>query len=197
MRAAIISGAMAPGDVFSAPELAARFGVSATPVREGMLDLAKDGFVVVLPNKGFRVTELSDQDLDDVTGLRMIIEPAALQASAPFLAEPEFAELDALARTIVESAASGDLESYLAADVAFHLLLLSKCGNRKLLELVETLRGQARLFGLARLSAEGKLVETADEHNRLVTLVRSGDHVGARELLLRHIGHSRGVWSQP
>src|SRR3954470_11176919 len=67
LRAALIAGELRPGVVYSAPVLAAGFGVSATPVREAMLDLAKEGLVEVVRNKGFRVTELSDRDLDELT----------------------------------------------------------------------------------------------------------------------------------
>ncbi len=74
LRAALVAGEMRPGVVYSAPALAARFGVSATPVREAMLDLAKEGLVTAVRNKGFRVTELSDRDLDDITALRALIE---------------------------------------------------------------------------------------------------------------------------
>ena len=61
LRAALIAGELRPGEVYSAPVLAARFGVSATPVREAMLDLVREGLVDTMPNKGFRVTELSDR----------------------------------------------------------------------------------------------------------------------------------------
>ncbi|HSA52260.1 MAG TPA: GntR family transcriptional regulator, partial [Yinghuangia sp.] len=55
IRAALVAGEMRPGVVYSAPGLATRFGVSATPVREALLDLAKDGLVEPVRNKGFRV----------------------------------------------------------------------------------------------------------------------------------------------
>src|ERR1043166_8203181 len=59
LRAALIAGGLRPGEVYSAPDLAPRFGVSATPVREAMLELVKEGLVGTVPNKGFRVTSVS------------------------------------------------------------------------------------------------------------------------------------------
>ena len=64
LRAHLVSGRMRPGVLYSAPKLAAEFGVSATPVREAMLDLVSEGLVDVVRNKGFRVTHLSDAELD-------------------------------------------------------------------------------------------------------------------------------------
>ena len=75
LRAAIISGELTPGEVYSAPSLAATFGVSATPVREAMLDLAKENLVVVVPNKGFRVTVVDEEQLDQITAIRRLLEP--------------------------------------------------------------------------------------------------------------------------
>ena len=53
LRAALITGEMLPGETYSVPAIAEKFGISATPVREAMLDLTKDGILVALPNKGF------------------------------------------------------------------------------------------------------------------------------------------------
>ena len=77
LRAAVIAGRMIPGVVYSAPALAQEFGVSATPVREAMVDLCSEGLVETVRNKGYRVTEVSDKDLDDITDLRLMIEPSA------------------------------------------------------------------------------------------------------------------------
>lgn len=63
LRAALVAGEMVPGVTYSAPVLAERFGVSATPVREAMLDLINEGMIVAVPNKGFRIVETTDQDL--------------------------------------------------------------------------------------------------------------------------------------
>ena len=74
LRAALVAGEMVPGVTYSAPVLAERFGVSATPVREAMLDLINEGMIVAVPNKGFRIVETTDQDLDEMTELRRLIE---------------------------------------------------------------------------------------------------------------------------
>ncbi|NEC19489.1 GntR family transcriptional regulator, partial [Streptomyces parvus] len=63
LRAALVDGELVPGQVYSAPALGARFGVSATPVREAMQRLAVEGAVEVVPNRGFRVTERGPREL--------------------------------------------------------------------------------------------------------------------------------------
>src|SRR4051812_40547668 len=74
LRAALIAGELRPGEVYSAPALAAEYGVSATPVREAMLDLAREGLVEAVRNKGFRITEMTERDLDEFTEIRALIE---------------------------------------------------------------------------------------------------------------------------
>src|SRR5256885_5192358 len=189
LRAAVISGQLAPGVVYSAPALAATFGVSATPVREAMLDLAKEGLVEAVRNKGFRITELSEQDLDELTELRMLIEVPSTTRLAGRLDAAALAELRELAAAIEAGAAAGDLIGYLEADREFHLTLLGHTGNRHLVELVGELRSRARLYGLGRLAGSGVLADSAREHATLVDLIGSGDATGTESLIRQHIQH--------
>src|SRR5215212_4826685 len=106
LRAAVISGELKPGEVYSAPTLAARFGVSATPVREAMLDLATEGLVDTVPNKGFRVPAVSEKQLDEYTHIRALVEIPTVVDLA-MTADPVSLEaLRPAAREIVQAAAA-------------------------------------------------------------------------------------------
>jgi DNA-binding GntR family transcriptional regulator len=197
LRAAMVSGALEPGVVYSAPTLAARFGVSATPVREAMLDLAKEGLVEPLRNKGFRIKQLSDKDLDELTELRMLIEVPTTTRLAGRLDAAALAELRERTAAIEAGAATGDLIAYLEADREFHLTLLGYAGNRHLVDLVAGLRDRARLYGLPRLADTGQLRASAREHTALVDALERGDGAAAKALITEHIGHVRGIWAAP
>ncbi|WP_020387672.1 GntR family transcriptional regulator [Kribbella catacumbae] len=196
LRAAVISGEMEPGTVYSAPMLGAKFGVSATPVREAMLDLVKEGLVISLPNKGFRVTEMSDEDLDNVTKLRLLIEPPTVRDVVPLIPAADIPRLRELAEDIVVAAKAGNLIEYIEADRVFHVTLLAYSGNPRLVDVVSDLRSQTRLLGLTPLVKSGRLVQSAAEHHVLVDLVEARDAAGAEQLMLRHIGHVRGLWAR-
>lgn len=129
LRAALISGELKPGTVYSAPALASEFGVSATPVREAMLDLAREGLVEAVRNKGFRITELTEQDLDDFTELRAMIEVPTVGRIARMGLTQELEALRPIALEIVEAARRHDILGYLEADRRFHLALLALAGN--------------------------------------------------------------------
>jgi DNA-binding GntR family transcriptional regulator len=196
LRAAVISGELRPGEVYSAPTLGARFGVSPTPVREAMLDLVREGLVISLRNKGFRVTEVSDEDLDNLAALRQLIEPPTIREVVPGIPAADLPRLRKLAEEIVEAAEAGDLIAYIEADRVFHVTLLAYSGNQKLVDVVSDLRSQTRLLGLTPLVESGRLVPSATEHRELIDLVEARDADGAEQLMRRHIGHVRGLWAR-
>ncbi len=195
LRAALVAGQMRPGEVYSAPTLAARLGVSATPVREAMLDLVKEGLVETVRNKGFRVTELSDRELDNLTEIRQLIEvPTTVRVIGVATAE-DVARLRPIAHRIVEVAERRDLIAYIEHDRRFHLELLALAGNSHLVSLVGELRARSRLFGLTRLAETGELVPSAREHVEMLDLIEAGDRAGLERLMRVHIGHVRGRWA--
>jgi len=195
LAAAIVSGEMPPGELFSAPMLAAQFAVSATPVREAMLNLEKRGFVEIVRNKGFRVTAVSDQEMQEITDVRGMLEPPAMRRLAGSLARERLPRLRELADRIVATARQGELGSYLEADTAFHLSLLNHLGNRHLVSIVAELRSQTRLVGLAGMVDTEELNQSAAEHHVLLDLLEAGDGERAEAFTAHHIGHVRGWWA--
>ncbi|MGA5819157.1 GntR family transcriptional regulator [Kitasatospora sp. NPDC094028] len=195
LRAALISGELRPGVVYSAPALAADFGVSATPVREAMLDLAREGLVEAVRNKGFRVTELTERDLDDYTEIRALIEVPTVGRVARTASKEQLERLRPQAEAIVAAARKHDLIGYLEADRQFHLDLLGLAGNARLVDVVGDLRKRSRLYGLTRLDERGELVSSAEEHLELLDLMIAGDADAAEACMTRHLSHVRSLWA--
>ncbi len=198
LRAALVSGQMRPGVLYSAPALAAQFGVSPTPIREAMLDLVKEGLVVAVRNKGFRVTELADSELDEMSDIRQLIEVPTVAKIARRCSGSVAAQVEALrplARRIVECAEKGELIEYVEADRRFHLELLSLAGNQHLVRVVGELRARSRLYGLEQLASRGDLADYAREHEELIDLVLARDARGATKVMKHHIRHVRGSWA--
>jgi len=197
LRAALVAGQLRPGELYSAPALAARFGVSATPVREAMLDLVREGLVETVSNKGFRVTAVTDRQLDEYTSVRALIEIPTVAGLAATARPADLTALRPDAEQIVAAAASGDLIGYIEADRRFHLGLLALAGNRHLVEVVGDLRKRSRLYGLTALAERGLLQASAEEHLELLDALLARDEDGTRAVLTRHLGHVRGLWAQP
>lgn len=195
LRAALIAGELRAGEVYSAPTLAARFGVSATPVREAMLDLVKEGLVDTVPNKGFRVTAVSEKQLDEYTHIRSLIEIPTTTELAKTADPVALEALRPVAQEIVTAAAAGDLISYVEADIRFHLGLLALAGNAHLVDVVSDLRKRSRLYGLNALVEVGRLEASAEEHLAILDALLARDEEAVREVMTRHLGHVRGLWA--
>ncbi|MBF0817276.1 GntR family transcriptional regulator [Microbacterium paludicola] len=195
LASAIISGGLAPGELLTAPTLAQRFGVSATPVREAMLNLQKRGFVEPVRNKGFRVTDVSEEDLRTIVEVRLMLEPPAMARLAGDVPAGDVDGLRGAADRIVQGAAAGDLAAYLTADTAFHISLTDLLGNQRLTNLIAELRAQTRLPGLAGMLSSEELTVSAQEHHELLDLLVAGKAREAESLMRRHISHVIGWWA--
>ncbi|MFE3654236.1 MULTISPECIES: GntR family transcriptional regulator [unclassified Streptomyces] len=196
LRAALISGELRPGEVYSAPGLAEDFGISATPVREAMLDLAREGLVEPVRNKGFRVTEVDERDLDQYSEIRTLIEVPMIGRITRSAAREELEALRPVAEEIVRAARAHDLIGYLDADRQFHLSLLALAGNDRLVETVGDLRKRSRLYGLTALDERDQLLPSAEEHIELLDLMVAGGAKAAEKCMARHLGHVRSLWAE-
>ncbi|MFD6321785.1 GntR family transcriptional regulator [Streptomyces sp. NPDC058442] len=190
LRTALVTGDLRPGAVYSAPVLAERFGVSATPVREAMQQLTLEGAVEVVPNRGFRVVERGDRELAELTEVRALIEiPVVLRLSRTVPAE-HWAELRPLAEATIRAASSGCRATYAESDRAFHRAVLALAGNEQLLRIAEDLhrRAQWPLMGSAPGTRGGaaRLVADAHEHTALLDALIAGDPDAVRSLVEGH-----------
>jgi DNA-binding GntR family transcriptional regulator len=124
----------------------------------------------------------------------LIEVPAAARAAAK-LTSDDCGHLAEIAEEITESASRGDVIGYLDADRRFHVKLVSAVGNPRLTDLVDRLRRQTRLSGLADLARTGRLVTSANEHHQLLAAIQARDTDAAMRLMNAHIGHTRGLWA--
>lgn len=196
LRTAIIVNDLEEGKLYSAPALAEPLGVSATPVREAMMDLASEGLVTPVKNKGFRVTVMTSRDLEEMTEVRQLLEPPAVRDVVGKIADEDFTLLREIADQIVTAAEAGDLRTYLTVDRQFHAEILRHTGNGRLVELATKLRAQTRLRALRPLADSGKLVDSASEHIQLLDHMAAGDSGSAYALMMRHLGHASRLWAE-
>ncbi|WP_055585547.1 GntR family transcriptional regulator [Peterkaempfera griseoplana] len=195
LRGALAAGELEPGALYSAPVLAARYGVSATPVREAMLDLVREGLVETVRNKGFRVTAAGEHDLGEIAEIRALLEvPTALRVLAAAGAD-RLAALRGPAEEAAAAAAEGDRGGYLDADHRFHRALLAPAGNARLVRLVDDLHRRALLPSPS--GAVPDLVAAARDHLELLDLAAAGDLAGAERCLRRHLDRDRGGHGRP
>jgi DNA-binding GntR family transcriptional regulator len=195
LRANVMSGQLVPGEIYSVATLAQELGVSATPVREALLDLASAGLVEPIRNRGFRVLLADDDDLDEISELRILLEVPGIRRVVERATDEEILALQPTVAAIEAAALDHDIAAFLVADRDFHVGLLELAGNRRLTQMVAQLRDQTRLMGLPALSAAGNLDASAREHADVLDAVGNRDPELAEALMRRHLEHTRGIWA--
>ncbi|WP_460070719.1 GntR family transcriptional regulator [Streptomyces sp. YKOK-I1] len=188
LRTALVSGELRPGEVYSAPVLGDRFGVSATPVREAMQQLAMEGTVEVVPNRGFRVVERGARELAELAEVRALIEVPVMQRLARTVPAERWAELRPLAEATVRAAGSGCRVTYGEADRVFHRALLAPAGNEQLVAIAEDLhrRAQWPLVGGPGPRVRAELLADAAEHLALLDALCAGESEAVQVLVRNH-----------
>jgi DNA-binding GntR family transcriptional regulator len=197
LKAAIVAGRMSTGMIYSAPALASALGTSPTPVREAMIDLEKEGLVVAVRNKGFRVLEPTAADLHNILELRLLIEvPIVSKLAQRGVREAELVQLEPIARETVRAATNADVIAHVAADLRFHSQLIDLWGNREITAAVRVLRERSRLEGLWSSSNRDAMLTSANEHLRIVSLIRERKAHEAEQLMNTHLNRVGRLWTQ-
>lgn len=190
LRSALLSGELRPGEVYSAPALGERFGVSATPVREAMQQLAVEGAVEVVPNRGFRVVRRGDRERAELSEVRALLEAPVWLRLARTVPAERWARLRPLAEATVRAASSGCPASYAEADRAFHRAVLALAGNEQLVGIAGDLHRRAQWPPAGTPAARGRadLIADAHEHTALLDALIAGDQDVVRALVEEHFG---------
>jgi len=186
VRSQIVSGQSGPGTMYSVPSLAAALGVSTTPVREALLELARNGLIEPLRNRGFKVVAPTLAQLRNLFDLRELLEIHAAETVA-LRRRKDLSGLKQLADEIARSVDSGDVQAYLDADRNFHQAFTEQAENELLTELVMSLRDKMRLYGIDSERGRQRQRDSVDEHYRIIELAEIGDADGLRRLLSDHI----------
>lgn len=193
ITADIISGVLQPEKKLQIADLKERYGIGATPLREGLAQLSMLGFVVFDSRKGFRVTPISKEDLDDITALRKVIETTALRQSIEFGDDEwEVGIVTAYAR--LERAIARLANSDNAMDTGIeqahkqlHIALVSACRSRRLLSMQSVLYDQALRYRHLMLEQIHVQKTFLSIHEDLMNVVLSRQTESACTMLSGHI----------
>jgi DNA-binding GntR family transcriptional regulator len=195
LRTEILAGRMHPGTTNKMGELAARFGASRTPMREAILELEAKGLVEITRGVGFRVIAASPRELRDNLQIREMLEAPAMASIAGRLTPDELGRARDLVQEIHDAAVDNDLTRYLDRDRQFHLFLMERTGNRRLVKIVGELRDVQRMPGLAQMASDGNLIHRNDDHVGMLDAIEAGDSDGVAALVRRHLELSRLAWA--
>jgi DNA-binding GntR family transcriptional regulator len=182
VKHAILTGDLSPGQALVETELAARFGVSKTPVREALKTLAGTGLVDMSQYKGATVRTVDAAMARQVYDVRLLLEPEALGRSVR-----RAACLAAAGDALDRAEASDDRAERALANREFHRALYLPCGNPLLARMLDDIRDQAALVAAVAWAADPSWEREAAEHRDILRRARDGDADGAARALHGHI----------
>jgi DNA-binding GntR family transcriptional regulator len=186
LKEEILTARRRPESLLLEHELAEEYGVSKTPVREALRLLVHDGWVLVIPRKGYLVRPFRFEDVREIFAMRQMIEPA-LVAEAAKRSTPD--QLDVLDRHIdAQVAAIGNAEAAMDAASAFHMGIAKLAGNSRAEKTLQTLIDEARRMHYLVPSLDRRVTSNQEfrDHRDLVAAMRRMDLTLAQEIMERH-----------
>jgi DNA-binding GntR family transcriptional regulator len=176
----ILREELAPGARISDSVMAQELGVSRTPVREALLRLEREGFLEVDMGRGFFVKPLAADEVRETYPVLWTLEVLALRSS-PSAEAGTVAELDRINAQLAE--AGEDPERRIDLDVEWHDVLLGRCANRRLLEMIGGLKAVVRRYEYAYMQNAGHIPVSTRTHADIARALASGDVEAAVPLL--------------
>ncbi|WP_336032612.1 GntR family transcriptional regulator [Geodermatophilus sp. FMUSA9-8] len=174
IRAAIVTGELAPGAVVKDAELAGRLGLSVAPVRAALAKLVDEGLVEAKPQSHTRVTPLRPRQVRDAAAVVRVMHELAAREAAGRVTGDDVAAMRAANARFAAAVDAGDLDAALAADDELHGVLLARAGNGALTATVERLTPAIRRLERARFAAaHGR--GSVGLHERLIAACAGGD----------------------
>jgi DNA-binding GntR family transcriptional regulator len=205
LLADVFEGRLRAGEHLVTQELAERFGVSHTPIREALIALAGIGIIDLLPNRGALVRRVSPHEVHEVCQVRRVLECEAARSACGRI---DLAELHALAvrlRRMISAkplSAPRFIAEARAVDSRLHDLVADSCGNAFLAQEITRLKTLFRAFrdvAWARVEERNdfhRLAEEAHEHLAIVEALLAGDAKAAARAMARHIRSGARYWSR-
>jgi DNA-binding GntR family transcriptional regulator len=185
IRDAILKGTLVPGEKVAEPELAERFGISRTPIREAFRQLESEGYLTVIPRKGAVVTSLSERDIQEFYSIKSILEGYAARIAAERLSERDLERLETINERLAQLAREGDVKTFFRVHSEFHELFIRAAGNDKLLELINQLLLKFNRLRMASLSLPGRMEISVQEHRKIIEAFKERDGEKADGLVRR------------
>jgi len=191
LRTRILAGELAPGTPLRQGEIAEMLGVSTTPVREGLRQLAVEGLVDGDPHRGMAVHTPTASELDEVYRIIEPLERMAMEAAAHHITPAQVRAAEAL---IAEMESDVDTTTWVGMNLRFHALLLDAAEMPVLASTLKRLRNLSSLYVAASLTRTSALIQRArGEHRELLQALADGRSADAGQIAIEHLVATRAA----
>lgn len=188
IRDSILKGKLKPGERLMEIDVASSLGISRTPLREAFLQLESEGFVKVIPRKGAIVSETSPEDAEETYEIKGALEALAARLATTKISKEKIDELIQLNEKMRKIAQSKqkDYSEFLELNSAFHKIINSSSGNKKLIKMIENLRHQTFRYNFIFLSLVSHLQDSIKEHEQIISALKKKNADQVEKLVKRH-----------
>jgi DNA-binding GntR family transcriptional regulator len=188
LREAIIRGEFAPGTRLLLEELAQKFNLSMTPVREAFPILEREGFITQVAHKGAVVAPMDREEIREVYAIRIALEELATSEAIPKLEQRHLLQMEELLSKLDNF--QGNLEDFLDLDRSFHLTLYSAAGSLRWVETIQIYWLRSKRYMLTAMSAEQLSGSIQDDHRQLLHYCQQRNTSQAVKVIQQHLKRS-------
>ena len=187
LRDSILSFKLQQGQIYNEMSVAQELGLSRTPVREALLRLSSESLITFLPRKGFIVTSYTQQDVEEIFELRLILESTIVRKITSNISKENIDELRRHIKLQHCAAAKNDYHGFMLSDRTFHKIFFELAGNFKLIDIMSNSQDICHMMGVCYLKVDGLYKEAIQDHETIVESIEAGDANMAEAATSKHI----------
>ncbi len=183
----LINGKFKANEVLKEEELAQKYKVSRTPVREALQLLVKEGFLTHRRKIGYIVKPLTKNELKEIVGIRSVLESYAARITTENYDEKLIKKLEKLVEKTENALKENNLQKFFKYNCEFHLELYKSSGNKKLIEIIENLRENFQRYTRLLLNIENMPFESLKDHKMMINAMKEKNPDKVEKMVKEHI----------
>ena len=187
LREAILRGDLKPGERLRELQLAAKLGVSRTPIREAIRMLQQEGLAVTIPRRGAEVAAMTEKDMEDVLQVREALEILAVQLASEKITKEQIAELEERLKAFEQAVETAEVKQIAQSDIDFHDLIYTAAENPRLVVLLNNLREQIYRYRVEYLKDEKNYPRLIEEHRQIMQGLKERNEQYVVEMTKKHM----------
>lgn len=193
LRKEILEGKLMPGTRLTEMQLAKRFRMSRTPVREALVRLRNEGLVSMAPGTGLVVREVSIQDMEELMGIRGVLEAYALEQAFDHITEADLLQLELFVNQSKYYLKENDIKAIFENNTKFHDYILEKSMNKRLQTILSNLMDSILRFRIVTLHYPGNPQKSIERHGQIIQSIKNKDKNLAKRLIMEDVNAGKEI----